>query len=138
MDEVITINGKIISKGSAKGSALVCPVSVSFYGGINCDTALVTDIHSPMYNENVTGKIMVFPTGKSSTGTSWILYTMGNRGTAPAAIINTELDPILVMGAICGNVPMVHVTEVNPMEVISPGDLVEINGESGVITITKK
>lgn len=140
MSEVITIKGKMIMGGETKGSALVTKNNLSFYAGIDAATALVTDPHSPLYGENVTGKVLVYPIGKSSTGNCWIMYTMGNRGNAPGAIINTKLDPIQVMGCICGNIPLIHVTECDPTDLIETGDMVEINGETngiGTITITK-
>lgn len=141
MAEVIQIKSKVIMKGDAKGSALVSPVNFSYYAGVDPATAIVVDPHSVLKGENVTGKVLVYETGKSSTANCWYMYTMGKRGNAPAAVINTKLDPIQVMGAVCGEIPMFLVditTEPDPVKVIENGDLVEIDGETGLITVTKK
>lgn len=141
MAEVIKINSKTIMKGNASGAALVSPVNFSFYAGVDPATAEIVDPHSVLKGENVTGKVLVYETGKSSTANCWYMYTMGKRGNAPAAIVNTKLDSIQVMGAVCGEIPMFLVdpaAEPDPVKVIETGDLVEIDGETGVITVTKQ
>lgn len=140
MSRTIEMQGTVAFEGDARGEALVSPVNFSFYAGVDPATAIVNDPHSPLKGECVTGKVLVYPTGKSSTANSWYMYTMGKRHNAPAAIINTKLDSIQVIGAICGEIPMVTVdpASCDPVAVIENGDLVEIEGKTGRILVTKK
>jgi hypothetical protein len=51
--------------------------------------------------------VLVFPTGKGSTVGSYVLYRLQKNGQAPAAIINAESEPIIAVGAIISEIPMV-------------------------------
>lgn len=110
----------------------------SLYANVDDNTGDVTDVKCAIYGENVTGKVLVYPAGCGSTTNCWILYTMGQRGNAPAAIINANLDTIQVVGAVCAEIPMLRVSECDPVAEIRTGDLVEINGDTGEIIVTKK
>lgn len=151
MSETFTIKGNIISAGNANGSALVSPVNFSFFGGVDPANGICNDPHSVLYKESVVGKVMVYRAGKSSTANCTFMYTMALRNIAPAAIITCKLDSIQVMGAICGEIPLVQVDEeINgtPItEFIKTGDMIDIvadNNGSGsggndtcTITITR-
>lgn len=130
MAEILKIKGEVISAGDAKGSALVSPVNFSFFGGVDPANGVCNDPHSVLYNESVVGKVMVYRAGKSSTANCTFMYTMALRKIAPAGIITSKLDSIQVMGAICGEIPLVRVDdEINglPMnEFFRTGDMIEI------------
>ena len=68
----------------------------------------------------------MFPTGKGSTVGSYILYRLKSSGVAPAAIINAESEPIVAVGAIISEIPMVDNVDIGE---IMTGDWVEIRGE---------
>ncbi len=61
----------------------------------------------PLEGKSMAGKVMVFPYGKGSTVGSYVLYALSMNGHAPAAIINLEAEPIIAVGAIIGDIPMV-------------------------------
>jgi predicted aconitase with swiveling domain len=64
-----------------------------------------------------------------------MLRLLARRGKKPAAIVNTRnLDPNLVEGAILADVPMVCFPEEDLYEILSSGDLVEVDGETGMLT----
>ena len=48
-------------------------------------------------------------------------------GKAPTAIINIRADPIVAIGGIISNIPMVDRLNQDPLEVIKTGDFVEVN-----------
>lgn len=136
-DTILTMNGKIIVPGHVKAEALVCSENLNFYANVDDSTGDVTDIKCPVYGKNVSGKVLVYPAGCGSTTNCWILYTMGKKGTAPAAIINENLDTIQVIGAVCAEIPMFQVTQGDPVKNICTGDLVEINGDTGEIIVIR-
>ena len=67
-----------------------------------------------------------FPTGKGSTVGSYVLYQLAAAGLAPVAIINAESEPIVAVGAIIGDIPMVDRV---PIETIRTGDRVRVDGD---------
>lgn len=99
--------GRVIYGGRAEGKALVTTQPMSFYGGVDPDTGKVIERGHELLDESVKGRVLVFPYGKGSTVGSWILYGLHRNGTAPAAIINEECEPIVAVGAIISGIPCV-------------------------------
>jgi predicted aconitase with swiveling domain len=94
------LNGRAILAGTALGVALVSHDPISFWGGVSPVSGEVIDRRHDRCGAVISGKIFVFPTGKgSSTGSAVLLESIRN-GTAPSAIINSKVDPILALGAI--------------------------------------
>jgi hypothetical protein len=54
---------------------------------------------------------------------------------APKAIVNETADPVVVVGAIIADVTMVDRVDITR---ISTGDLVEVDGTKGVVTILRR
>ncbi len=86
--------------GTATGRALVLDEPLSFWGGVDPATGEVIDVRHPQYGANVTGRILVMPSGRGSSSSSSVLAEAIRAGTAPAAIVLREADPILPLGAI--------------------------------------
>ena len=121
--------------GIAEGEALVSTDSVSFYGGVDPVTGIITDPGHSNQGENITGKIFVFPTGKGSTVGSYVIYRMAKLGTAPAAIINVETEAILATGCVISDIPLVDKLDKDPMEIIKNGMRVRVNADEGTVEI---
>ena len=86
--------------GTAVGPALVLDEPLSFWGGVDPQTGEVVDVRHPQHGANVTGRILVMPSGRGSSSSSSTLAEGIRAGTAPAAIVLGEADPILALGAI--------------------------------------
>lgn len=134
----IILRGRKVVGGVAEGEAVVTKQPISFLGGVNPDSGRVVEKGHEIEGECITGKVFVFPRGKGSTAGPYIIYAMAKRKTAPAGMINVEAEPIIAVGSAMGDIPMVHRLEKNPLEVISMGDQVKIDGEKGIVEITKK
>ncbi len=100
------------------------PDPIGFLGGVDPDTGLVIEAGHPLEGECVTGRILVFPTGKGSTVGSYTLYRLARNGLAPAAIINAEADPVVAVGAIIAEIPMVDQVDISR---IHTGDWVQVH-----------
>jgi len=98
MDEILI--GKPVIAGSAEGIALVSKETLSFWGGLDARTGEIIDRRHELSGEIVTGRIFVFPQGKGSSTASAVLLESIKARTAPAAIINLKVEPILALGAI--------------------------------------
>ena len=122
----VEMRGRVIKAGSARGVALVSPEPIGFLGGIDPDTGIVIEAAHPLEGESVAGRVLVFPTGKGSTVGSYTLYRLVRNGLGPAAIINAESEPIVAVGAIISDIPMVDQIDIAQL---STGDRVIIENE---------
>ncbi|MFH1447940.1 MAG: DUF126 domain-containing protein [Candidatus Micrarchaeota archaeon] len=129
-----TIDCRRISKGQATAEALVSTQPISFFGGVDPDTGEVIEKGHPLEGKRISGKVLIFPRGKGSTVGSYTLYRLKKNGKAPAAIINRLSEPIVAVGAIISEIPMVDKPE-KPLENIRDGDRVTVDGSTGKITV---
>ncbi len=130
-----TLKGRPISRGQAEGEALVTNQSISFLGSIDPDTGIVVEKGHELEGKDVTGKVLVFPSGKGSTVGSYVMYQLKKNGTAPAAVINRSAEPIVAVGAIISDIPMVDSTEPDAIDIIRTGDRVRVDGTRGAVDI---
>jgi len=124
------MKGRKIFEGKAEGEALVSKEGVSFYGGVDPDTGIVTEKGHPLEGKSVSGKILVFPMGKGSTVGSYTIYRLKKNGKAPLAIINKECETVVAVGAIISEIPCVDHIDV---EKIKTGDRLRINADEGTV-----
>ncbi len=132
----IILKGHRVARGKANGEALVCHEPLSFLGGVDPQTGLVIEKDHELEGVSVAGKILVFPVGKGSTLGSNKLYEMVRCKTAPRGIINLRAEPVVALGAIVSDIPMVDRLEGNPLELIRTGDYVELDADNGIVKIT--
>jgi hypothetical protein len=125
-DQGFTLVGRVIKAGQADAMALVSDQPIGFLGGVDPDRGVVIEPGHPLEGHSIAGKVLVFPTGKGSTVGSYTLYRLAQGDLAPAAIINQESEPIVAVGAIISNIPMVDQVEI---EQIHTRDRVIIDGE---------
>ncbi len=86
--------------GSCCGKAIVSTEPLSFWGGINPETGDIIDQRHEKCGLNICDKIFFFPNGRGSSTSSAILLECIRNKTAPAAIINSTIEPILALGSI--------------------------------------
>jgi len=127
---ILLIRGRGIAKGQGDGLLLVSPEPLSFLSGVDPVTGIIVEKGHPLQGECITGKVLAFPYGKGSTVGSYVLYALSQNGHAPAAIINTEAEPIIATGAIIGQIPMIDRIEI-PLDRLRSGVHVLVNGNSG-------
>jgi predicted aconitase with swiveling domain len=101
------ISCRKISPGRAEGLALFSPAPISFFGTIDPSTSEVIEKSHPLYGQRIADKILIYPAGRGSTVGSYILYGLSKRGLAPRAIIMKEAEPIVAVGAIMSDIPLV-------------------------------
>lgn len=138
MSETFTIHASGIGKGLVRAEALVSTEPVSFNNGVESTNGIVVEPDHQLAGQCVTGKVLVFPVGKGSAGGSYVLYDLSQRKTAPAAIINTRSDTVIVIGCVMGRIPMLHRCDRDPVEAIHTGDMLEIDIEAGTINVYPK
>src|SRR5512138_805979 len=132
------IKGHKVSKGKATGPALVSKAAISFLGGVDPKTGTVIEKGHPLYGKSVKGTVLVFPGGKGSTVGSYLIYQLKKNGVAPAAMINVRAEPIVAVGAIISDIPMVDRLERSPIEVMKDGQTVTVDGTAGEIDVSSQ
>ena len=124
--------GRTICAGRASGEALVTTMGISFFGGVDPETGVVVERGHELEGQCITGKVLVFPTGKGSTIGSYTLYRLRKGGKAPAAIVNAECETITAVGCIISEIPCIdHI----PVDQIVSGGVVFVDGEAGTLKI---
>lgn len=123
---ILRLPARVVKAGRAEGQAVVSSVPIGFLGGVNPDTGAIIEAGHPLEGQNVSGRVLVFPTGKGSTVGSYTLYRLARNGLAPAAIVNAEADPVVAVGAIIAEIPMVDQVDISR---IRTGDWVEVRDQ---------
>jgi predicted aconitase with swiveling domain len=126
------LHGRKIYQGIAQGEALVTSMGISFFGGVDPDTGVIVETGHELEGQSISGKVLVFPTGKGSTVGSYTLYRLKRNGLAPAAIINAQCETITAVGCIIAEIPCVDQI---PIDQLTTGLSVRVDGEAGTIEL---
>ena len=127
------VRGRKISGGRAEGLALVSHEPISFFGGVNPDSGVVTEKGHELEGQTVKNTVLVFPNGKGSTVGSYTLYRMKRNGVAPRAIINVECEPIVAVGAIISDIPAIDRLERNPLTIFQTGRKLKVDADRSLV-----
>jgi predicted aconitase with swiveling domain len=101
---VTSIAGRSIVAGSAEGDALVTREPLSFWGGFDFHTGRIIDKHHPLAGVCATGRVLAVPFTKGSSTTTAVLLEAVRAGTAPAAILTTDVDSFFALASIVAGV----------------------------------
>jgi predicted aconitase with swiveling domain len=126
------LSGRKIYKGIAEAEAIVTKDGISFYGGVDPDTGKVVEVGHELEGQSISGKILVFPTGKGSTVGSYTMYRMKKNDTAPLAIVNAQIDTIIAVGCIISEIPCVDKIDISQ---IKTGQHLVVNGMEGTVEV---
>lgn len=135
MTQKITLKGRGIIEGHCKAEALVSAKPISFLGDIDPKTGKVVEKNLDIYGECITGKVLCFPHGHGSTVGSYVLYSLAKNKLVPKAIVNEKADPVIVVGAVIADIPMIDQIDVSQ---IKTGEIVEVDAYKGLVKILKK
>lgn len=126
------LKGRKIYQGAAEGEALVTHKGISFFGGVDPESGVIVEKGHDLEGRSISGKILVFSSGKGSTVGSYTLYRLKKAGKAPAAIINAECETITAVGCIIAEIPCIDQVEI---DLIHSGDRVSLDADQGTITL---
>ncbi len=126
------LKGRKVVGGKAEGELIVSQKPLSFLGGVDPETGIVTDAESDIRGQSIAGKILAFPRGKGSTVGSYVIYALKKTGKAPKAIIVEEAETIVATGAIIAGIPLVQGIDVSKLKT---GQRVRVDADSGEIEV---
>jgi len=132
---VITIRGRGVVPGTVEGEALVSHEPISGWGGIDPARGVIIEPRHELFGQCFTGKILVFPSAKGSSGWSGFFQSTRLLGTAPIGMIFTRLSAKSALGAVVTRVPAVTDLDADPCELIKTGDWVRVDADRGVVLV---
>lgn len=125
---------KPIVEGYAEGEALILNRPISFLGEVNPITGVLR-VNS--VEEKVKDKILIFPHGKGSTVGSYIIYGLKRYNNKPKAIVNLVVDPVIIIGCVFAEIPLVICNSKELFKLVHSGDYIVVNAYKGVIMLYK-
>ncbi|KUG20670.1 MAG: DUF126 domain-containing protein [Methanomicrobiaceae archaeon] len=128
------ITGRGIAKGTGSGALLVSSAPISFLSGVDPDTGVIVEQGHPLEGKCIAGRVLAFPCGKGSTVGSYVIYALRQNGKAPAAMINAEAEPIIAVGAIMAEIPLIDRLPVE-LSRLKTGVHARVNGNSGELIL---
>ena len=100
---ITTAHGTPFIAGAAEGDALISNEPLSFWGGYDHRTGEIIDRRHPLSGQIAAGKILVVPFTRGSSTTTAVLLEAVRAGTAPAAILTTQVDSFFALASIVAN-----------------------------------
>jgi hypothetical protein len=129
------LSGRTIYPGTASGEALVSQMGISFYGGVDPESGIVTEAGHDLEGQSIAGKVLVFPSGKGSTVGSYVLYRLQKNGHAPVAILNAACETITAVGCIIAEIPCLDQVDIASLK---SGLELEVNAGQGWVNVKPK
>jgi len=133
-NQISKISGRVISRGTCYGEALVSRKDISFLGGVDPESGVIIDEFSDIKGMCIKDKIFVFPKGKGSTVGSYIILQLKRNKVAPVGIITNKAEVIVAIGAIISDIPMI---ELDDIDIIKTGNYIRLDatGKEGYVEI---
>jgi len=147
MSELV-LKGRGLTGGVAEGDALVTQ-PINFFGaymqGILSGNLLrIEDTRHELYGKSLEGKVLVFPYSIGSLAGGVSLLEAIKKGIGPIAIINRKTDDVLLSGPVFARVfygievPVIDSLDRDPLQAISTGDFLIVDGNRGIVRVTQK
>ncbi|MGK3203434.1 aconitase X swivel domain-containing protein [Amycolatopsis sp. MEPSY49] len=132
------LHGRTIVPGVVEGEALVSHETISGWGGIDPATGTIIERRHELHGVCFTGKILVFPGAKGSSGWSGFFQSTRLLGTAPLGMIFTVVTTKVALGAVVTRVPALSDFDRDPVELIHTGDRLRLDAGQGFVEIVER
>ncbi|GLR51590.1 aconitase X [Shinella yambaruensis] len=94
------LSARSLLSGAAAGPVIATGEALSFWGGVDPATGRVIDVHHPLHGVTITGGILMMPSSRGSCTGSGVLLDLALTGRAPAALVFSEAEDVLTLGAL--------------------------------------
>ncbi len=111
----IHLTGRQLHSGAASGPLLVVGEPLSFWGGVDPVSGVVTDPRHPRHGATLGGCVLAMERTIGSSSSSAVMLELLRNRAAPAAVVVGEPDAILVLGVLvaeelgCPTIPFLEV-----------------------------
>ncbi|MEG4642607.1 aconitase X [Paracoccus sp. APAP_BH8] len=96
----MTMTASSILPGIADGPILSSDEPLSFWGGVDPATGRVIDVHHPLQGRCIAGCVLMMPSTRGSCTGSGVLLDLVLSGRGPAALIFSEPEDVVTLGAL--------------------------------------
>ena len=134
----VILRGRKVVGGCAEGEALVTRETISGWGGIDPMTGTIIETHHELRGVSFKDKVLVFPGAKGSSGWSAAFHLARIAGFAPKAMVFNIMTTKIALGAVVMHAPAVTDLDQDPLTVIETGDWVKVDGDNGIVEVTRK
>jgi uncharacterized protein len=125
------LRAETLSAGSGTGEVLWLDEPLSFWGGTDLNTGVITDVHHPQHGVPLAHRVLVMTASRGSSSSSSVLAEQIRLGVAPAAIVLASRDAIVTLGALAA----AEVYGIRlPILLVDPNDLAGLP-RSGPVTV---
>lgn len=96
----MTAIARSILPGTAEGPILATTEPLSFWGGIDPASGKIIDVHHPLHGQSIRGAALMMPSTRGSCTGSGVLLDLALSGMAPAALIFSQTEDVVTLGAL--------------------------------------
>ena len=117
--------------GAAEGELLFLQRPISFWGGVDPGSGVITDPRHPQHGTSISRRVVAIERTIGSSSSSAVMLELLAGGHAPAALILGQVDAILTLGVVVAgemDYPMIPV-------LYAPGAMAELAGRSGPVRV---
>ena len=118
--------GRVIYSGKSSGYVLRSEKPIGFFGHVDATTGKIKEPQHPLFGQSIANKVLVFPQAKGSTVGSYIIYALKKNNVAPSALILSQCELIVAVGAIIAEIPAIDEVDITKFQ---NGDFVSIHGD---------
>lgn len=86
--------------GEGAGDLLILDEPLSFWGGTDLASGVITDPHHPQHGISIAGRVVAMTASRGSSSSSSVLAEQIRAGVGPAAILLGSRDAIIALGAL--------------------------------------
>lgn len=132
------MRGRALVAGAASGRVLVSHEPLSFWGGYDYHTGEIIDRRHPLSGQIAAGRVLAIPFTRGSSTTTAVLLEAVRAGTAPAAILTTDVDTFFVLASIVADemyrkpIPIVALST-SDFALLQSGQQVSVQADGSVI-----
>ena len=139
MEEKI-LKGRGVIPGIVEGKAIVCPGSITGWGGIDPETGVIKDYENSNKGMTIKDSILIMPGSKGSNGWSCYFGAARAAGCAPKGWAFTRIDSSAGVASAVMQIPTVvdFPLDADPCKAIKTGDYVRLDGEKGTLEILER
>lgn len=129
----------VLHPGVGSGKVLKLDLPLSFWGGVNHEGTII-DPHHPQFGESLTGRVLAMTSGRGSSSSSSVLAELLRAGAGPSAILLTDPDAMVVLGAIVAtelygfSIPVVRITH-DDLDALRDGDPLTVEACSATVRL---
>lgn len=115
-----------ILAGTAEGPILATSEPLSFWGGVDPATGTIIDVHHPLHGQTIAGAVLMMPSTRGSCTGSGVLLDLALNGLAPAALIFSQAEDVVTLGALIADKMF---GKPLPVLRLQPDDWVRLSGQ---------